>query len=121
MVDDALTAEPPEVRDVDAAVFETAVLPRLDGARLEFRHDAGVLADAVARGEADAVVLLRPVSVAQIRPASYAGDPHAAEDDASSRPSRAPGSCSAPSTTEHCERSVAPRRRSVTSEATQQD
>ena len=73
VVDEALTAEPPEVRDVDAAVFETAVLPRLDGARLEFRHDAGVLADAVARGEADAVVLLRPVSVAQIRSASYAG------------------------------------------------
>lgn len=73
IVDAALDAEPPEVRAVDAAVFETAVLPRLDGAALEFRHDADVLAAAVARGEADAVILLRPVTVAQIRVASYAG------------------------------------------------
>jgi uncharacterized protein (DUF1015 family) len=73
VVADALEAEPPEVRDVDAAVFETAVLPRLEGAQLEFRHDACALAEAVARGDADAVVLLRPVSVAQIRAASYAG------------------------------------------------
>ena len=58
---------------MDAAVFETTVLPRLDGAALEFRHDAVALAAAVDRGEADAVVLLRPVSVAQIRAASYAG------------------------------------------------
>lgn len=68
-----LEAEPPEVREVDAALFETEVLPRLDGAPLEFRHDAAALAEVVARGEADAVVLLRPVSVAQIRAASYAG------------------------------------------------
>ena len=73
VVADALTAEPPEVRDVDAAVFETAVLPRIADAHLEFRHDAVALADAVARGDADAVVLLRPVSVPQIRAASYAG------------------------------------------------
>jgi uncharacterized protein (DUF1015 family) len=68
-----LDAEPPEVRSVDAAIFETAILPRLDGATLEFRHDAVALADVVARGDADAVVLLRPVSVEQIRTASYAG------------------------------------------------
>ena len=73
VIADALAAEPPETRDVDAAVFETAVLPRLGGASLEFRHDAVALAAAVARGDADAVVLLRPVSVSQIRAASYAG------------------------------------------------
>lgn len=73
VVDAELEVEPPEARGTDAAVFETAVLPRLAGARLEFRHDASVLAAAVARGDADAVVLLRPVSVAQIRTASYAG------------------------------------------------
>lgn len=70
---EALGAEPPEVRAVDAAVFETAVLPRLDDAHLEFRNDAGALARAVANGDADAAVLLRPVSVEQIRAASYAG------------------------------------------------
>ena len=68
-----LGAEPPEVRDVDAAVFETVVMPRLEGARLEYRHDALTVTDVVARGDADAAVLLRPVSVAQIRAASYAG------------------------------------------------
>ncbi|MFM8305395.1 MAG: DUF1015 family protein [Actinomycetota bacterium] len=73
VVTEALEAEPPEVRDVDAALFEAVVAPRLDGAQIEFRHDAHALADAVARGDADAVVLLRPVSVAQIRAASYAG------------------------------------------------
>src|SRR5690606_14904865 len=53
VVDAELDVEPPEARGTDAAVFETAVLPRLDAHHLEFRHDAGVLADAVARGDAD--------------------------------------------------------------------
>jgi uncharacterized protein (DUF1015 family) len=69
----ALDAEPPEVREVDAAVFEAAALPRLEGAQLEYRDDAATVAGMVERGEADAAVLLRPVSVAQIRAASYAG------------------------------------------------
>lgn len=73
VVDAELEVEPAEARGTDAAVFEAAVLPRLGAEHLEFRHDAAVLADAVARGTADAVVLLRPVSVAQIRSASYAG------------------------------------------------
>jgi uncharacterized protein (DUF1015 family) len=73
VVDAALAAEPPEVREVDAAVFEHVVLPRIAGAGIEFRHDARALADAVARGDADAVVLLRPVGVPQIRAASHAG------------------------------------------------
>lgn len=69
----ALEAEPPEIRGVDAAVFETAVLPRLDGASLEFRADAVAVAEMVERGDADAAILLRPVGVAEIRAASYAG------------------------------------------------
>lgn len=73
VLDPALTVEPPEVRDVDAAVFEVAVVPRLGGATLEYRSNAVTVADVVARGEAAAAILLRPVSVAQIREASYAG------------------------------------------------
>jgi len=69
----ALAAEPVEARTVDAAVVETVVLPRLGDATLEFRHDAAVLAEAVVRGDADALVLLRPVRVDQIRAAAHAG------------------------------------------------
>jgi uncharacterized protein (DUF1015 family) len=58
---------------VDAAVFEVAVMPHLDGAPLEYRSDAGAVADVVRRGDAAAAFLLRPVSVAEIRAASYAG------------------------------------------------
>ena len=54
-------------------MFEVAVVPRLGGATLEYRSDALTVADLVARGEAAAAILLRPVSVAQIRAASYAG------------------------------------------------
>ncbi|MEI8002254.1 MAG: DUF1015 domain-containing protein [Actinomycetes bacterium] len=68
-----LEAEPVEVRNTDAAMFEAVVLPLLAQATLEFRHDAVALAAAVTRGDADAVVLLRPVEVADIRSASYAG------------------------------------------------
>ena len=68
-----LETEPPEARGTDAALFEAVVLPLLVDATLSFRHDATALAAAVERGDADAVVLLRPVSVADIRVASYAG------------------------------------------------
>ncbi len=68
-----LEAEPPEARGTDAALFESVVLPLLADATLEFRHDAAALAAAVDRGDADAVILLRPVAVADIRAASYAG------------------------------------------------
>lgn len=73
VVGPALEVEPPEARHVDAAVFEVAVVPRLGGATLEYRSGAATVADLVARGEAAAAILLRPVSVAQIRAASYAG------------------------------------------------
>jgi uncharacterized protein (DUF1015 family) len=68
-----LEVEPPEARGADAAVFEVAVMPRLDGAPLEYRSDAHTVADLVRRGDAAAAFLLRPVSVAEIRAASYAG------------------------------------------------
>jgi uncharacterized protein (DUF1015 family) len=68
-----LDVEPPEARGADAAVFEVAVMPRLDGAPLEYRSDARTVADVVRRGDAAAAFLLRPVSVAEIRVASYAG------------------------------------------------
>ena len=54
-----------------------------------------VLADSVARGEADAVVLLRPVSVAQIRHASVRGGAHAPEDDVLRAQAAHRASCSA--------------------------
>jgi uncharacterized protein (DUF1015 family) len=68
-----LEVEPPEARGADAAVFEAAVMPRLDGAPLEYRSDARAVADVVRRGDAAVAFLLRPVSVAEIRAASYAG------------------------------------------------
>lgn len=68
-----LDTEPPEARGTDAALFEAVVLPLLADATLEFRHDASALVAAVDRGDADAVILLRPVEVADIRAASYAG------------------------------------------------
>jgi len=68
-----LEVEPPEVRGADAAVFEVAVMPHLDGVALEYRSDAYAVADVVRRGDAAAAFLLRPVSVAEIRAASSAG------------------------------------------------
>jgi uncharacterized protein (DUF1015 family) len=73
VVGSALDAEPPEVRDVDAALFEVAVVPRLGDMTLDYRSDALAVADVVARGDAAGAFLLKPVSVAQIRAASYAG------------------------------------------------
>jgi uncharacterized protein (DUF1015 family) len=73
IVTSLLEVEPPEARGADAAVFEVAVMPRLDGAPLEYRSDAQAVADVVRRGDAAAAFLLRPVGVAEIRAASYAG------------------------------------------------
>ena len=73
VVEPLLAVEPPEARGADAAVFEVAVMPRLDEAPLEYRSDAQAVAGVVRRGDAAAAFLLRPVSVAEIRAASYAG------------------------------------------------
>jgi uncharacterized protein (DUF1015 family) len=44
-----------------------------DAIRLRFQHGAAIVADAVAKGEADAAVLLRPATVAQIEATGQGG------------------------------------------------
>jgi hypothetical protein len=63
---------PPELRDVDSARFDAGVLPAVPGATLAYRNDAQAVAAQVANGDADAAVLLRPVSVETIRAAAAA-------------------------------------------------
>ena len=63
-----LLEELPDVlRDVDAARFEVGVRPFLGGAGLAYRSDAASVAASVVAGEADAALLLRGVTVDQIR------------------------------------------------------
>jgi len=61
------------LRGVDATRFDTDVRPALPGATVTFRSDAAAVATLVDKGTADAAVLLRPVSVAQIRTAAFGG------------------------------------------------
>jgi uncharacterized protein (DUF1015 family) len=61
------------LRHVDAARFDAGVRPALGDAVLGYRHDAATVAAAVAKGSADAAVLLRPVAVDEIRAAAEAG------------------------------------------------
>jgi uncharacterized protein (DUF1015 family) len=67
-------AELPEpLREVDAARFD-AVLDRIGApSEIDYRNDAVTVAAMVAKGAADAAVLLRPVSVAQIDTVAEAG------------------------------------------------
>jgi uncharacterized protein (DUF1015 family) len=69
----ALADQPDPVARTDAARFEAVALPLLAGASIEYRHDAFGVAALVAKGVADAAVLLRPVSVADTRAAALAG------------------------------------------------
>ncbi|MGH8982285.1 MAG: DUF1015 family protein [Acidimicrobiia bacterium] len=70
----ALGSIEPQLRAVDATVFEAGIPPRLPaGAEVAYRSDATVVAGLVEAGAADAAVLLRPVTVAQIRAAAFAG------------------------------------------------
>lgn len=67
----ALASDEPEpIASTDAAWFEHAVAPLLGEADVTYRHDPAHVAQLVERGEADAVVLLRPVTVDQIRTAA---------------------------------------------------
>ncbi len=59
--------------DVDSTRFDAYVRPALPDASVTFRSDAGAVAALVEKGAADAAVLLRPVTVAQIRAAAFAG------------------------------------------------
>jgi uncharacterized protein (DUF1015 family) len=62
------------VRAVDATVFDVGVAPSLPaGAEVGYRSDGAVVATLVEKGVAEAAVLLRPVTVAQIRAAAFAG------------------------------------------------
>ena len=61
-----------ELRDVDAARFDTLVRPALGDAELSYRDDALTVASMVDKGAADLAVLLRPVTVAQIRAVAFA-------------------------------------------------
>jgi len=68
----AMTELPVELRDVDSARFDAGVLPALPGVSLAYRNDAQQVAAQVAKGDADAAVLLGPVSVETIRAAAAA-------------------------------------------------
>jgi uncharacterized protein (DUF1015 family) len=73
-LDDALAPVEEPLRAVDATLFEVAVQPQLPaGAEVGYRADAAVVASLVEKGAADAAVLLRPVTVPQIREAALAG------------------------------------------------
>lgn len=61
------------VASTDAALVERAVLPRLPGVEVTYRHDAGACAALVGKRTASAALLLRPVSVAHTRAAAEAG------------------------------------------------
>ncbi|MCZ7526044.1 MAG: DUF1015 domain-containing protein [Acidimicrobiia bacterium] len=61
------------LRVVDATAFERLVLPALPRVEVTYRNDAATVAALVTKGAADAAVLLRPVTVAQIRDAATAG------------------------------------------------
>jgi uncharacterized protein (DUF1015 family) len=64
---------PSELREVDAARFDVLIRPELGPATLSYRHDALAVASMVDKGAADAAVLLRPVTVEQIRAVAFAG------------------------------------------------
>jgi uncharacterized protein (DUF1015 family) len=68
-----ITDVPEALRDVDSTRFDVHVRSALPDATVTFRSDAGSVAALVEKGAADAAVLLRPVTVAKIRAAAFAG------------------------------------------------
>jgi uncharacterized protein (DUF1015 family) len=71
-LDQRVAALPPSLQSVDSARFEAGVLPAVPGVSLGYRDDAGAVAAAVEKGNAQAAVLLRPVDVDTIRAAAAA-------------------------------------------------
>jgi uncharacterized protein (DUF1015 family) len=62
------------LRTIDATIFEAGIQTCLpSAAEVGYRSDAGVVAALVEKGAAEAAVLLRPVTVPQIRAAAFAG------------------------------------------------
>jgi len=73
VLDPALAAFEEPVREVDATVFDVGARPLLpEPVAVGYRSDAAVVAALVEKGVAEAAVLLRPVTVAQIRAAAFA-------------------------------------------------
>ncbi len=68
-----LASEPEALHGVDAARCDAVVRPALGDATLAYRDDAATVAGVVRAGDADAAVLLRGVSVEEIRVAASAG------------------------------------------------
>ena len=72
-VSSSLAGVPEPLRDIDAARFDALIRPHLDGVSIEYRNGVSTVVSIVEKGGADAAVLLRPVSVAQIRRAAFEG------------------------------------------------
>ena len=70
----ALAGLPECLQDVDAARFDVAVRPALGDATLAYRDDAHDVAGMVRAGHGDAAILLRAVTVDDIRAAADAGE-----------------------------------------------
>ncbi len=70
----ALSELPSCLHSVDAARFDVAVRPALGDATLAYRDDAHEVAGMVREGDGDAAILLRGVTVADIRAAADAGE-----------------------------------------------
>lgn len=70
----ALVEVPDPLRGVDSVTFDALIRPTLGDATLRFRDDAATVATIVRKDPATSAVLLRPVSVPQIRAASLAGE-----------------------------------------------
>jgi uncharacterized protein (DUF1015 family) len=62
---------PEPLAEVDASRFDAGVRPQLGDAELSYRNDAATCAALVEKGAADAAVLLRAVTVGQIRTAAF--------------------------------------------------
>jgi uncharacterized protein (DUF1015 family) len=62
----------PVLADVPSAWFDAVAEDALGDAEITYRHDAAAIAEMVATGEADAAILLAPVTVEQIRAAAKA-------------------------------------------------
>jgi len=71
---EALAQVPDVVRAVDATICDVGILSGLTDVEVSYRNDALTVAALVAKGDHDAAVLLRPVTVGQIHAAADAGE-----------------------------------------------
>jgi len=69
-----LEEHPAVVRAVDATICDVGILAALPSADVAYRNDAQVVAGLVAKGDIDAAVLLKPVTVSQIHDVAVAGE-----------------------------------------------